>query len=88
MDTRECGVFNPLSFGLALGLLLALSVVSVGVVSGLFGVQLGLFHSLSSVYVGSPDVVGILIGAVLAFVDAFVGGVILAYLYNFFLKRV
>lgn len=89
MDTYRYGVLSPLAFGLALGLLWAISIVVLAIMASFLGYGIGLFNALSSLYIGlSLDVVGVLIGAVLGFVDAFIGGVIWAYLYNFFVKRV
>lgn len=76
------------SFGLALGVTSAIFVFVLGVVASAFGWGLQLAAALSSLYIGyGPTFVGAIAGAVWAFVDGLIAGVLIAWLYNRFLLR-
>ncbi|MCF7874174.1 MAG: bacteriophage holin [Candidatus Omnitrophica bacterium] len=71
-----------LAFGLALGILWGLGALVLGILA-IFGYGLTWVAVLSSVYIGyGATILGSLVGALWAFVDAFVGGVLFAWLYN------
>jgi len=72
------------SLGLGLGVSWAVGVFILGLLAWKFHPYGGAFvHALSSVYVGyAPTFKGALIGALWALVDGFIGGVILAWIYN------
>ena len=75
-----------ISFGLALGVASAIGVFLLGVVAALFGWGTLIAQALASLYIGfGPSVVGAIAGAVWAFVDGFIFGVLIAWLYNRFL---
>lgn len=71
------------SFGLALGITSAVFVFFLGVAAALFDWGIPLAVILSSVFIGfGPTFVGSITGAVWAFVDGFVAGLLIAWLYN------
>lgn len=76
------------SFGLALGVTSAIFVFLLGIMAAAFGWGVQLAAALSSLYIGyGPSFVGAIAGAVWAFVDGLVAGVLIAWLYNRFLLR-
>jgi len=82
---RTLGV---ISFGLALGVTFAIFVFVLGVVAAAFGWGVQLAAALSSLYIGfGPTFVGAIAGAVWAFVDGLIAGVLIAWFYNRFLLR-
>lgn len=82
---RTLGV---ISFGLALGVTGAIFTFLLGISAWLFGWGVELAVALASLYIGfGPGPVGAITGAVWAFVDGFVAGVLIATLYNRFLLR-
>ena len=73
---------QPLALGIAIGVLWALYVGCVGI-TAMFGWGTGLIAPLASLYIGySASVIGAFIGAVWAFFDGFVAGIIIAWVYN------
>ncbi len=75
-----------ISFGLALGITSAIMVFLLGVMASLFGWGVPVAQVLSSLYIGfGPTFVGAIAGAVWAFVDGFIFGVLIAWFYNRFL---
>ena len=77
-----------ISFGLAVAVTSAAFTFFLGLMATFFGWGIELAAALSSLYIGfSPTFVGTIAGAVWAFVDGFVGGVMIAWLYNRFLLR-
>ncbi|HEX9769018.1 MAG TPA: bacteriophage holin [Kiloniellales bacterium] len=82
---RTLGV---ISFGLALGVTFAIFVFVLGLVAAAFGWGVQLAAALSSLYIGfGPTFVGAIAGAVWAFVDGLIAGVLIAWFYNRFLLR-
>lgn len=78
---------DPKACGLAFGILWAGSVVIMGVAALVSSWAQPFVDVLSVMYVGySASVIGILLGAVWGFLDAFIGGWVFAWLYNKFLK--
>lgn len=76
------------SFGLALGITAALVVFLIGVTTAFFGWGILVVQVLSTLLIGyEPSFVGAIAGAVWAFVDGFVAGMFLAWLYNRFAAR-
>ena len=77
-----------ISFGLALGATSAIFVFLLGLMASLFGWGVELAGVLASVYIGfGPTFVGTIAGAVWAFVDGFIAGILIAWFYNRFLLR-
>ena len=75
---------NIKALGLALGLTWAGGVFILGFFAS-FGYGTNLVNFISKLYIGyEPTLTGALTGALWAFVCAFVGGVVVAWLYNKF----
>ncbi len=73
---------QPLALGVAIGVLWAFYVVGLGIIA-MFGWGTALVATLASLYIGyGASIVGVLIGAVWAFVDGFIAGVVIAWVYN------
>jgi len=78
---------SVLSLGLAIGILCAIYMFFIGAVAWLFNWGTGLVELISSLYIGfSATLAGSIIGAVWAFIDGFIAGVVIAALYNKFKK--
>ena len=85
----ERATLGVISFGLALGLTLALVVFLIGLTTALFGWGILVVQVLSTLLIGyEPSFVGAVAGAVWAFVDGFIAGAFLAWLYNRFVIRI
>ena len=81
-DRHTLGV---IAFGFALGLTCGIFVFLLGLSASLLGWGLELAVALSSVFIGfGPTIVGTITGAVWAFVDGLVAGILIAWLYNRF----
>lgn len=76
------------ALGLSLGILWAASLVIMGIVAILVpDYGLNFVNAVGTKYIGyAATAPGIIIGAVWGFVDAGIGGVVLAWLYNKFVK--
>ncbi len=73
---------KPVALGVAIGVLWAIYVLCAGLVA-MFGWSAALVNVLSSLYIGySASVIGAIIGGVWAFIDGFVAGVVIAWVYN------
>lgn len=73
---------QPLPLGVAIGVLWAAYVFLAGIVA-MFGWGTTLVETLASLYVGyAASFIGAVIGAVWAFVDGFIAGVVIAWIYN------
>src|SRR5262245_43082011 len=78
---------HPWSFGLALGVVWGLSLLIAGLVAMATGWGQGFIDTMGTVYLGfQATVVGSIIGAAWAFIDLFIFGVIIASIYNLFLR--
>ena len=78
---------SPVSLGLALGILWGVSLLVTGLVATYYSYGKPFVMAISVMYMGyEPSVTGSLIGGLIGFVDAFIGGLIIAWLYNFFLR--
>ncbi len=76
---------DSMAMGLAFGVLWAAGVLIIGLLATFTGYGSELIASLGTVYLGlEATLVGVVIGAVWGFVDAFIGGYVLAWLYNKF----
>ena len=77
---------NPMAMGLAFGILWAAGVLIIALLAMSNGYGSEMIEALGTVYLGlEATLTGALIGAVWGFVDAFIGGYLLAWLYNKFL---
>ena len=71
------------AFGLACGLVWALGYVVLAVLTMTSGYGSDITNFLAKHYIGSgANTQGIIVGAVWSFVDAGIGGAVLAWLYN------
>jgi hypothetical protein len=76
---------SPVSLGLALGLLWGLSVFGVGLLAYLYSYGQPFVTAVGNVYVGYvPSLKGSALGGILAFLNAFVTGFLIALFYNMF----
>jgi hypothetical protein len=76
------------SFGLALGITLAIIVFVIGVTTAFIGWGVLVVQVLSTLLVGyEPTLIGSITGAVWAFVDGLIAGAFMAWLYNRFARR-
>jgi hypothetical protein len=61
------------------------SVFFLGIIAWLFGWGTDMVHLFGSFYIGyTPTLLGSIIGMVWGFADCFIGGVVIAWLYNLF----
>lgn len=77
--------FKPMAFGLSLGILWGISVFFIGLLAYFYAYGRPFVDALSSLYLGyEPSIMGSLLGGAMGFIDAFITGVIFAWLYNCF----
>jgi hypothetical protein len=85
MATQKCDVF---ALGLGIGVLAAAYALFLGLAGWLFppwGTEL--VTAMSSLYIGyDATFLGSILGAIWAFVDGFIAGVVIAWVYNRFQK--
>jgi hypothetical protein len=77
---------QPVPLGVAFGVLWAVYVFCVGI-TAMFNWGGGIVAGLGTLYIGyGPSILGAIIGAIWAFVDGLVAGVIVAWIYNMVAK--
>ena len=73
---------SPNSLGIAIGVLFAVYVFLCGI-TAIFGWGTALVDAISSLYIGyGPSFPGAIIGALWAFVDGYIAGLVIALIYN------
>jgi len=73
---------SPNALGVAIGVLWSAYVLICGL-AAMFGWGVALVEALASLYIGyGPSVPGALIGAVWGFIDGYIAGVVIAWIYN------
>lgn len=73
---------QPVALGIAIGVLWAIYVFFIGI-AAMFGWGIALVEVLASLYFGyEASVLGAVIGGIWAFVDGFIAGVVIAWIYN------
>lgn len=78
---------QPLALGIAIGVLWALYVGFLAI-AAMFDWGATLVPPLSSLYLGySASIIGAIVGAVWAFVDGFIAGIVIAWVYNAVAKK-
>ncbi len=88
MENQRHATLGVISFGLAFGVTSVIVTVVLGLSASLIGWGVLAVQTLGSLFIGyGPTFVGIVAGAVWAFFDGFVLGVLIAWLYNHFLLR-
>lgn len=81
------GKLHVLGFGVACGIVWALSLFITAILAQMNGYGSGFISGLSSVYVGyAPTLMGAVMGAIWGFFDMLIAGIILAVIYNIFIK--
>ena len=82
------GELAVISFGLAVGVVWSAGVFLLAIATAFFEWGTVAAMMLSSLYVGyGPTFVGSIAGAVWGFVNGFLFGVAVAFVYNFFMRR-
>ncbi len=82
---KEAARLGVLGFGLALGVMWGVGMLLVGLFGWQVNYGVDFVNAMGSVYIGfGPTLKGSLLGALWGFVDGFIGGVVLAWLYNMF----
>ncbi|MGB0084973.1 MAG: bacteriophage holin, partial [Rhodomicrobiaceae bacterium] len=77
---------QPVALGVAIGVLWAAYVFLAGIVA-MFGWGTALVETLASLYLGyGASIIGAIIGAIWAFVDGLIAGVVIAWIYNMVAK--
>ena len=87
MRTNGCfSKLHVLGFGLAFGIVGALGMFLMGLFA-MGGWGTDFVNTLGSFYVGfKPTFLGSIVGAIWGFVNSFINGIIIAALYNLFLR--
>ena len=85
MATMRC---EPIPLGVGIGVILAVYVFLLGIIAMWgWGETEELVGIISKLYMGyTPTFLGSIIGAIWAFVDGFIAGVVIAWIYNKFQK--
>lgn len=78
---------NVKALGLSLGITWSVSLVLMGVIAMISGWGASFVSGIGKLYIGyQPTIAGCIIGAMWGFIDAGIGGVVIAWLYNKFAK--
>ena len=81
--SNNCAKLGVIPFGVAFGSTWAMGLLIFGWISWLSGWGLAMISLIGSVYIGySATFWGAIVGAIWGFVDAFIGGIIMAAIYN------
>jgi hypothetical protein len=79
-----CSKLSICNLGMAIGIIWGLSVFVLAILSMLFGMGTPIVDILSSLYWGlDSSVIGALVGLFWGFVDGFIMGALVAFVYNF-----
>ncbi len=79
---KPCSL-NPAKFGLALGIILGLTMLIIGISATYAGYGEGIVALCSSIYIGyESNLIGSIVGGIWGFFDGLIGGFIFAWLYN------
>jgi hypothetical protein len=71
------------ALGLTLGLVWAVGILIMGILATASGYGAGFMRALGTVYLGAaPTIKGSIVGAIWGFVDAGIGGLVIAWVYN------
>jgi hypothetical protein len=73
---------QPLTLGIAIGVLGAAYAFFLGIIA-IFGWGTALVETMASLYIGyGPTFIGAIVGAIWAFVDGLIAGLVIGWLYN------
>ena len=76
---------SPLALGMSMGVTWGVSVLIMGLLACYFMYGVAFVSAMGAVYIGyDASIAGSFMGGVIAFVDAFIGGAIIGWLYNIF----
>ncbi len=82
--TTKCRIC-PVSLGLSLGVMWGVSIAVMGLLAHFYMYGKPFVAAVGQLYIGyDPSIVGSLFGGFIGFVDAFVMGYVIAWLYNLF----
>lgn len=82
--THKCGQLCVVGFGLALGITNGLYLLILGLVAWLSHFGTKVVVAIGGFYAGyAPTLLGSFYGALWGFVDLFIAGIIIAWIYNF-----
>jgi hypothetical protein len=85
---KTCRELHPISLGLAFGIVAAIAAFLTGILDWSAGYGREFVRVMGSVDVGyAPSLRGSLAGAVWAFAESFIGGVLVAWFYNYFCHK-
>ena len=85
MDRFE---ISPMAFGLALGVFWGVSVLLLGIIAYIFSYGEGIVAIIGNMYIEyEVSILGSIFRGLIGFLDGFVTGLILAWLYNFFARH-
>ena len=84
MATMKC---EPIPLGVGIGVILAVYAFLLGLIAMWWDWGTAIVTTMSSLYIGyDATFLGSIIGAIWAFVDGFIAGVVIAWVYNKFQK--
>jgi len=76
---------SPVALGLSVGILWGLSVLIMGLMAYYYAFGRPFVDAMSTLYLGyEPSIQGSLIGGLIGFIDSFIMGALVAWLYNCF----
>ncbi len=79
---------HPVHFGIAVGIITGTYFLFLGILSLTVGIGQSIVSSFSSLYIGyDSTLIGSFAGGLWGLIDGFIGGFIIAHLYNFIHKR-
>ena len=79
---------NPLAMSITLGILSAISILTIGILTHTFLAGTPIAIAIGTVYITySPSVLNSVIGAVFGAINGAICGYVFAYLYNFLSER-
>lgn len=80
---KQCMRLHVLGLGIALGIMWGFSILILGLCAMYLNMGTQLVGAFGSIYIGyEATVMGSLIGTIWGLADGFIGGVILAWIYN------
>lgn len=78
---------SPMSLGLSMGIIWGGMVFLMGLLAHFFEYGTAFVTSMGIMYIGyEPSIIGSAIGGAMGFIDAFIIGIMIAWLYNVFLN--
>ncbi|CEK09209.1 bacteriophage holin [Legionella hackeliae] len=76
---------SPVALGLSLGVIWGISILILGLIATYYSYAKPFVSAMGALYVGyEPTVIGSLLGGLIAFIDFFIFGFLIGWLYNLF----